>query len=107
MYVVPFTVIKTPAKYYSYSQVSNLFQLKAKQHVLCVYSLLGIMCDRGIMMNGLPRWRCGKESCQSKRHRRSRFSPWLGIAWSGKWYLAPVFLPGESHGQRGLVGYSL
>ena len=24
-----------------------------------------------------------------------------------KWQPTPVFLPGESHGQRGLVGYSL
>ena len=28
------------------------------------------------------------------------------IPWSGKWQPTPVFLPGESHGQRGLVGYS-
>ena len=24
-----------------------------------------------------------------------------------EWQLTPVFLPGESHGQRGLVGYGL
>ena len=24
-----------------------------------------------------------------------------------KWSLTPVFLPGESHGQRSMVGYSL
>ena len=28
------------------------------------------------------------------------------IPWSGAWQPAPVFLPGESHGQRGLGGYS-
>ena len=27
--------------------------------------------------------------------------------WRRKWQPTPVFLPGESHGQRGLVGYSL
>ena len=27
--------------------------------------------------------------------------------WRRKWQLTPVFLPGESHGQRNLVGYSL
>ena len=43
MYVVPFTVIKAPAKYYSYSKVSNWFQLKTKQNMSCVYSLLGII----------------------------------------------------------------
>ena len=26
--------------------------------------------------------------------------------WRGKWQPTPVFLPGESHGQRSLVGYS-
>ena len=26
--------------------------------------------------------------------------------WSQKWQPPPVFLPGESHGQRDLVGYS-
>ena len=26
--------------------------------------------------------------------------------WRRKWQLTPVFLPGESHGQRRLVGYS-
>ena len=26
--------------------------------------------------------------------------------WRRKWQPAPVFLPGESHGQRSLVGYS-
>ena len=28
------------------------------------------------------------------------------IPWRGKWQPTPVFLPGESHGRRGLVGYS-
>ena len=28
------------------------------------------------------------------------------IPWRREWLLTPVFLPGESHGQRSLVGYS-
>ena len=28
------------------------------------------------------------------------------IPWRRKWQPTPVFLPGESHGQRSLVGYS-
>ena len=40
--------------------------------------------------------------------KRHVFDPWVGkIPWSRKWQPAPVFLPGESHGQRSLVGYSL
>ena len=28
------------------------------------------------------------------------------IPWRRKWQHTPIFLPGESHGQRSLVGYS-
>ena len=47
----------------------------------------------------------GKEpACQS---RRRRFDPWVGkIPWRRAWQHAPVFLPGESHGQRSLLDYS-
>ena len=32
---------------------------------------------------------------------------WVGkIPWRRKWQLTPVFLPGKSHGQRSLAGYS-
>ena len=42
--------------------------------------------------------------CQCRRHKRVRFHSWMGkIPWSWAWQLTPVFLPGESHGQRGLV----
>ena len=36
------------------------------------------------------------------------FNLWVGkIPWRRKWQPMPVFLPGESHGQRSLEGYSL
>ena len=55
---------------------------------------------------GFPRGSDGKESiclwC-----RRPGFDPWLGkIPWRMAWQPTPVFLPGESHRQRSLVGYS-
>ena len=35
------------------------------------------------------------------------FDPWVGkIPWRRKWQPSPVFLPGKSHGQRSLAGYS-
>ena len=38
---------------------------------------------------------------------RPEFNPWIGkISWKRKWQPTPVFLPGKSHGQRSLVGYS-
>ena len=42
----------------------------------------------------------------SAKDRRS-FDPWFGkIPWRRAWQLTPVLLPGESHGQRSLAGYS-
>ena len=54
---------------------------------------------------GLPWWLSGKEStCQC---RRCGFDPWVGkIPWRRKCQPTPVFLPGKSHGQRSLAGYS-
>ena len=53
----------------------------------------------------LPWWLSGKESvCQCKRRG---FNPWIKkIPWRGNWQPTPVFLPGKSHRQRSLVGYS-
>ena len=49
-----------------------------------------------------------QSTCQCSRCKRPGFNPWIGrIPWRKKWQRTPVFLPGESHGQRSLVGYSL
>ena len=41
--------------------------------------------------------------CQCKRHR---LDPWVRKnPWRRAWQPAPIFLPGESHGQRSLAGY--
>ena len=46
-------------------------------------------------------------ACQCRGHKRLGFDPWVGkIPWRRKWQPTPVFLPGEFHGQRSLVGYS-
>ena len=35
------------------------------------------------------------------------FDPWVGkVPWRRAWQPTPAFLPGESHGQKSLVGYS-
>ena len=59
-------------------------------------------------MWGLPGGASGKEpACQCRRHKRRGFDPWVGsIPWKRAWQPTPLFLPGESHGERGLVGYS-
>ena len=53
-------------------------------------------------------WLSGKEfTCQCRRHKRRGFDPWVGkIPWRRAWQPSPVFLPGESHRQRSLAGYS-
>ena len=39
--------------------------------------------------------------------RETGFDSWVRkIPWRRKWQSTPVFLPGESHGQRSLVGFS-
>ena len=41
------------------------------------------------------------------RHKRPEFHPWVGkIPWRREWLPTPVFLPGEFHEQKSLVGYS-
>ena len=57
---------------------------------------------------GFPGVMSGKESaCQNGKGKRQEFDPWVGkIPWGRTWQLTPVFLPGESHGQGSLVGYS-
>ena len=47
----------------------------------------------------------GKSICL--QCQRPGFDPWVGnIPWRRQWQPAPVLLPGKSHGQRSLVGYS-
>ena len=54
--------------------------------------------------NGLPRWLSGKKStCNADVSLDS----WdWEIPWRRTWQSSQVFLPGKSHGQRSLVGYS-
>ena len=53
---------------------------------------------------GFTCWLSGKESAH--QCRRHRLDPWLRkIPWK-KWQPTAVFLPGKSHGQRSLSGYS-
>ena len=57
---------------------------------------------------GFPGGAGGKEpTCQCRQRQRQGFDPWVGkIPWQRAQQPTPVFLPGESHGQRSLAGYS-
>ena len=54
---------------------------------------------------GFPHSSVSKKICL--QCRRPGFNSLVGkIPWRRKWQPTPVFLPGESHGQRSLAGYS-
>jgi len=58
-----------------------------------------------VCAKGLPWWFSGKESSQNAGD--AGLIPGLRRSpWRRKWQSTPVFLPGESHGLRSLVGYS-
>ena len=61
----------------------------------------GWICTHPQLPQGLRWWRICLQC------RRPGFDPWVRkIPWMRAWQPAPVFLPGEFHGQRSLVGYS-
>ena len=51
---------------------------------------------------------CGSDDKEPAYNADNRpgFNLWVGkIPWSRAWQSTPVLVPGESHGQRNLVGY--
>ena len=47
------------------------------------------------------------ENLPTKQETRKQLDPWFRkIHWRRKWQSTPLFLPGKSHGQRSLAGYS-
>ena len=63
---------------------------------------------RWLYIKGFLGGASGKEpACQWRRLERHGFDSWVGkIPWRRKWQPTPVFLPGETHGERSLAGYS-
>ena len=60
------------------------------------------------MYDSFPVGTSGKEpACLYRRCKKLGFDPWIGkVPWRRKWQPTLVFMPGESHGQGSLVGYS-
>ena len=75
-----------------------------EKYFVVFYFIFGFF-NTCIYLLGLLWWLSGEKSaCQCRRHG---FSPWVGkIPWRRKGPPTPVFLPGKSHGQRSLAGYS-
>ena len=61
-----------------------------------------------IYPRAFPGGSSGKEPAyQCRRQKTVVFHAWVGkIPWRRAWQPTPVFLPGESHGQRSLAGCS-
>ena len=86
--------------------------------MICIFKNLESACENNFLifllylfiflMESVPGGTSGKEhASQCRRLKRSRFDPWVGkMPWRRAWQPTPIFLPGESHGQRSLVGYS-
>ena len=128
IYLLPISTVRYKRKIYfpfiSYNRLKSLVLLKFNVHnysyflwhwtwiilwhLSWFFSLFlanrCIMC-RILTLYRLPRWLSSKEStCQC---RRPQFDLLVGkIPWRRKWQPAPVFLPGWSHRQRNLAGYS-
>ena len=69
------------------------------------YNFHFIICEISGILTRLPGGSVDKDfTCRCKKHR---FDPWVRkISWRRAWKPTPVFLPGESHRQRSLAGYS-
>ena len=76
--------------------------IKQSKHLFILFKIFSIL----LIELGLPRWLRKWRICL--QWRRPRFDSWVGkIPWRREWLPTPVFLPGESHGQRSLVGYTV
>ena len=75
---------------------------KTPQQPQCFQDLKsGASCNYIHFTYRAPRWLTGEESPVGAG------DPWVGkVSWNRQWQLTPGLLPGESHGQRSLVGYS-
>ena len=92
--------------FWTTAQTSIFVQLKDNQWML-YYQEQPVQRAWGFLLGrGFPGGASGKEpTCQCWGHKRCKFDPWVRkIPWKRAWQRTPAFLPGESHGQRSLVG---
>ena len=87
---------------------SRLELFLVKKHpffVMCAMRDFRILYYEALSPVGFTGGASGKEpACQCRRCRRHGFNPWVRKKpWRRKWQPTPVFLPGESHGQRSLA----
>ena len=101
--------------FYSFCSVlcSHLLtkQIDILLEILLYYLLRGFLhffffFEQLLMLLGLSLQLSWERICLQCR-RPGGFDSWVGKSpWRRKWQPTPVFLPGKSHGQRSLAGYS-
>ena len=80
-----------------------LIFLSFKKNFIGVYLIYNVVLASGIQHSELV----ASQVPLCRRLERREFDPWVGkISWRKTWQPTPVLLPGESHGQRSLEGYS-
>ena len=103
------TLLWTPVDKHLFETLISIFLVIHKSGIAELYGksifFFNFFKNFHTVFHGFPGSFSGKEStCQCRRHG---FNPCFGkIPWRRTWPTAPVFLPGESHGQRSLEGYS-
>ena len=99
--VTTIKVVNISIIFKSFLLPSTFFMLRSRELLSAKFSVYNAV----LSPMGLPWWLSGRESsCQWRRHK---FDPWVRkIPWRRKWQATPVFLPGKSHRQRCLAGYS-
>ena len=83
-------------------------------NVMFIYLFIFGNLSQSLLAARLHRLRPGLRSCWKQQdlkglwtHKRYGLNLWVrNISWRRAWTPTPVFLPGKSHGQRRLLGYS-
>ena len=86
-----------------YVQLSHFaVQQKLTQHCKATIFQKGLKKKKVYNASAFPGGASHKEPAYKyRRHKRNRFHPWVRkIPWRRQWQLAPVLLPGESHGRE-------
>ena len=89
--------------------IHGIFQARVLEWVAIAFSVLLLFKkSTQMVLEGFPGGTSGKEpTCQCRRCKRCEFDPWVRkVPWRREGQPTTVFLPGESHGQKRLVGYS-
>ena len=113
VHTYPHTHKHTCSQTQVYMILSDFLPVQGEHRVLLQWDILLLYLSSGPvylgslhLTPGLPRQLSSKESaCKCRRHG---FNSWVAkIPWRRKWQPTPVFLPGKSHRQRSLDGYSI